>query len=95
MHLAGDQDGGVGQEVEARLDREEHQERELVQPIEVVGDDHVVAGARNVAQPFHLETETETHERDGDHPHDSIRHVGLRAYGEQVGGWERRLGHRG
>jgi len=57
------QAGRIGEKVKPGLDREEHEEGELVQPVEVVGDHDVVARMRDVLMTFDLEPEEESEQR--------------------------------
>src|SRR5579859_3924091 len=61
-----------------RLDRKEQQQRELVGPVEVVGDDDVVGSAlvRDVLAPVHLEPERQPQQGDRQQPDQPVRHVG-------------------
>src|SRR5260370_24762769 len=43
LHLARDQDGGVGEEMDAGLDRKQEEQRELVRPVEGVVDYYLVS----------------------------------------------------
>jgi hypothetical protein len=72
--------------VEARLRREEVEESELVQPVEVVGDDHVVARTRDVGPALDLEAEAKAQQRDADEADEPVREVRAGANGNEVGG---------
>src|SRR5258708_5998956 len=63
LELARHQVFWVGEKVQARLDRKQQQERELVEPVEVVGDDYVCARTWGVLAAFGLELEAEPSER--------------------------------
>jgi hypothetical protein len=68
--------------VEARLDGKQEQEGELVEPVQVVGDDDVVAAmrARDVLAAFPVELEADSEQRDADEADDPVRDVGARTY---------------
>src|SRR5438094_7065981 len=82
LELAGDQDRRVGQEVQPGLDREEVEEGELVEPVQMVGDDDVVAPARpgDVLAALHLESETQAQQGHADQADETVREVGARTY---------------
>ena len=82
LELASHEHRRVGQEMEARLEGKEQQEGELVQPVQVVGDDDVVAAPRprDVLSALDVELEAEPEQGDPDHAHDPIRNVGARPY---------------
>jgi hypothetical protein len=61
--------------VQTGLDRKEKEERELVQPVQVVGDDDVVAGVRKVFATFDPEPKGEPEQRDAEEPDQAIGHV--------------------
>src|SRR6266851_442102 len=86
LKFARDQDGRVGQEVQPRLDRHQEQEGELVQPVQVVGDDDVVTRAGDVLAALDIETEADAEERDADKTDDPVRDAGARADRKEVGG---------
>src|SRR5712691_7296251 len=82
LELARHQQRGVGEEVESRLDGKQEQESELVEPVQVVGDDDVVAavGAGDVLAALDLELEGEPEQGDADEADDAVRDVGARSY---------------
>ena len=87
LELASHEHGRVGQEVQARLDREQQQQGELVGPVQVVGDDYVVGAvlAGDVLPAMDLEVEREAKQRDADEPDEPVGDGGARPYGEKVG----------
>ncbi len=93
LDLARDQERGIGQKVDPGFDRKQHQQRELVQPVEVVGDDDVVARPRDVLLACHLEPEDEPHDRNGHQPDGAIGERRLAADRKEVGGREGGRGH--
>ena len=93
LDFARDQDRRVSEEVDAGLEREEQEQRELVEPVEVVGDEHVVARTRDVLLAPDVESEHQAEERDAEQPDQSIRNGRLAADGKEIGGWERGPGH--
>src|SRR5260370_38157158 len=95
LHLARDQDGWVCKEVDARLNRKQEEERELVQPVEVVGDDNVVAGMRDVLLPHHVEAEDEPQQWHPDEPDRAASEGRRAAHRKEVSWWEFGLSHRG
>jgi hypothetical protein len=68
--------------VEARLDGKQEQEGELVEPVQVVGDDDVVAAMRagDVLAALYVELEADSQQRDADEADDPVRDVGARTY---------------
>ena len=72
--------------MQARLDREEQQQRELVGPVEVVGDHDVVASAlaRDVLAAVDLEPKSEPEHRDRQPPNQPVGQVRARADRQQV-----------
>src|ERR1700737_3557014 len=94
LDLSGDKERRVGQEVDSRLDRKQQQDGELVQPVEVVGDNDVVAGPRNVLPPRDVEAEYEVQQRDPDEPHQPVGKSRLAPHRKQVRRRERGLWHK-
>ena len=86
LGLASHHAGRVGEHVDARLDREDHQDRHRVEPAEMVGDDDVRARTRDVLAAVHGEAEAEAQQRDGDGADDAIGQGGTAADGQQVDG---------
>src|SRR5260370_41111221 len=95
LHLARDQDRGVGKEMNARLHRKEDEQRELVQPVEVVGDDDIVARVRDVLFPHPVEAEDEPQQWHPDEPDRAVSARRLAAYRTEVSAWKFGLGHGG
>ena len=77
------EDRRIGEKVQPWLDREEHQQGELVKPVQVIGDDDVVAAARprNVLTTPDVEAEAQPQQRDPEHAHEAVSEVGARTYG--------------
>ncbi len=71
--------------MEPRLNRKEVEERELVQPVEVVGDDNVVAGSRDVLPPLHVEPKAQAQQRHPDQPDQPVWDVGPATDRKEVG----------
>src|SRR2546430_7560405 len=72
--------------MEPWLERQQKEQDELVQPVQVVGDDDVVARARNVRAALDIEAEAQPKQGNSDHTHQAIRKVGARTDGQEVCG---------
>jgi hypothetical protein len=58
------------------LDRKQEQQGELVEPVQVIGDQDVVAPPDDVLATFHLEPEAQMEERYGDQADEPVREIG-------------------
>src|ERR1700687_181502 len=77
LDLARHEERWVGQEMKPRLERKQKQEGELVEPVQVVGDDYVVARALwDVLATLDLELKAQPKERNADQADDPIGKVG-------------------
>src|ERR1700737_1937387 len=85
---------GVGKEMHAGLDGKKQQQSELVEPVEVIADDDVIARLGDVLATLDLNAKAQPEEWDCDHADDSIRNVRAATDRKQVGRWQSCGGHR-
>src|SRR6202022_3873790 len=62
----------VGQEMDARLRWEGEQDREVVEPVEVIGDQYVGAVPRNLLAPADVEAKDEAQDRRQDRAQEPV-----------------------
>src|SRR6202165_4358947 len=86
LDFARHEHGGVTEEMHAGLGREAGEDREGVEPVEMVGDQHIGAVGGNPFAALDLDTKERMEKGHGPESHRSIRECGLSLYRKKSGG---------
>src|ERR1700682_3393911 len=86
LEFARDQDGRIAKKMHAGFDRKGRKDCEGVEPVQVVGDQHVVAFGGNALAALNGDAEERTQQGYGPQAQRAIPHRGLPLHGKKIGG---------